>query len=130
MQNLAEVEVFIVYTKTKTRWQKILKDNFGHCFIIARDEYNWLKLDARKPLLISQILPFLAEEEDQLMTFLKNSYESCTIQKKRIKIDLDKSNHIPSLRFWTCVSFIKYALGIKRRFVLTPWQLYKYLNKE
>jgi len=32
--------------------------------------------------------------------------------------------------FFSCVEFIKRVLGIHSCFILTPWQLYKYLNKE
>lgn len=34
------------------------------------------------------------------------------------------------LRLYSCVESVKHILGIRAGFVLTPWQLYRHLNKK
>ncbi|MDB5477999.1 MAG: hypothetical protein JWM96_494 [Alphaproteobacteria bacterium] len=104
-------------------WLKMLKPGFRHCFVIARDEKNWIVLDPLSPHLEIAILPLPRSfdlphwMEQQGMTILK------------APITRHHKKAAPA-NWFSCVEVIKRFLGIHVRHILTPWQLYCFLNKE
>lgn len=104
-------------------WLRVLKPGFRHCFIIARDARHWIVLDPLSPHLELSVLPLPCSFD--LPRWLEG--QGLTIRKAPIT----RGHKIAAPFNWfSCVEVIKRFLGIHARGILTPWQLYCFLNKE
>lgn len=108
--------------ETDIAWLKILKPGFRHCFILLNDGKRWMSIDPISPYTDIQIYHHIAAEFD-LPAWLENRGH------KVIQSRINKNHKKPAP--WmvvTCVELIKRILGIHKRFIITPWQLYRFLN--
>ncbi|NVK19309.1 MAG: hypothetical protein HWE30_11485 [Methylocystaceae bacterium] len=103
-------------------WLRLLKPGFRHCFVILETDRGCIWLDPLsngftvKPLEGYEMAGLLKWYKDQGMRVLK------------INVD----NTSAAAHFWapmTCVEVVKRLIGLRETFVLTPWQLYRTLNK-
>ena len=101
---------------------KILKPGFRHCAILLNDGQRWISID---PL---------------------SNYTDITVHDVPLEFDLplwmrDRGHevvradiahkHVPApINIYSCVEAVKRVLGIHKRFIITPWQLYRFLIKE
>lgn len=101
-------------------WLKILKPGFRHCFVVLNDGVRWITMD---PL---------------------SNYTDVIVHSFPVDFDFPgwlakRGNHVVSTcaecpvkpapwGVFSCVEAVKRCLGIHRRFIFTPWQLYKYLK--
>ena len=108
--------------QTDLPWVKILKAGFRHCYVIMHDGEHWLSLDPLSShteitvhsLPVGFDLPaWLAEQGENIVPAPMN-------RKHR--------NPAPWMIF-SCVEAIKRLLGIHKRLIITPWQLYCHLAK-
>lgn len=117
-------EAWVVFSgEADLWWLRVLKRGFRHCFVIARDEQNWIVLDPLSPHLEIAVLP------------LPRSFDLPTwLQKQNLKViqaPIKRDNHKAApFNMFSCVEVIKRFLGIHVRRIMTPWQLYCFLNKE
>ncbi len=102
---------------------KILKRGFRHCFVLMNNGENWLVIDPMSHYLDFSILPvdvnydlpdLIAQEGLCIMP----AYPNRKIKK------------IAPWAFLTCVEIVKRFLGIHHRFIITPWQLYRFLRQQ
>lgn len=102
---------------------RLLKDGFRHCFLLLNDGDNWI---AFEPLLHRTNLFVLPTPPDfDLPNFL--SAQSVSIVEAKIAAQCEPKNF---LTIMSCVSQVKRVLGIQARSIVTPYQLYKFLQKE
>lgn len=121
--NIYTQKAWVVFTnQTDLPWLKLLRYGFRHCFVILHDGEKWLSIDPLAHRMQIQVhhvpsdfdLPRWLEERGHIAI--------------RAKIhDEPKMSPIMPL---TCVEVVKRVLGVRNRFVLTPWQLYRYLRAE
>lgn len=115
-------EAWLVFKNAEDYWvQRFCKKGFGHVLLITRDQYNWMYLDPHQLKLTYGISPFAAQQDVPRM--LRN--EGHTVLHVTM---FDRATH-KKLRYGhlcTCVTFIKYALGVSVR-SLTPYGLFKKL---
>ncbi|MCT4574810.1 MAG: hypothetical protein OIF36_04475 [Alphaproteobacteria bacterium] len=122
INNNSSNNAWVVFCKnTDLRILKFLKSGFKHCFVILNDGDNWITYDPMSSFTdimvhktpISFDLPgWFAKRGDKVIRTFKV-----------------KHNNVVPLSFYTCVESVKRILGINKVFILTPYQLYKYLIK-
>ena len=104
-------------------WLRMLRRGFRHCFVIIHDGSTWLSVD-----------PMLHRMEVYAHHHLPKDFDlPCWLENRGqrvIPVDRGATPVRPApWGFFTCVEAVKRVLGIHARFVVTPWQLYRYLNK-
>lgn len=104
-------------------WLRLLKPGFRHCFAIARDEKNWIVIDPLSPHLELAILPL--PREFDVPKWLRA--QGMTVTHAPITRHTNKA---APMNWFSCVEVIKRFLGIHASHIMTPWQLYRFLNKE
>lgn len=106
-------------------WAKFLKRGFRHCYAIQWDGFNWIRFLPRLGHTDIEILPY--NSTYNIMEVVQN-IDSCIIH---IKVKRDSTRvRAPWPTVSTCVEQIKAILGVKKWFLFTPWQLFKYLEKQ
>lgn len=122
---IAQQQAWVVFTgQTDIAWLKILKSGFRHCFVLINDGHKWMSVDPISPYMDIKIYHHIDSTYDLPRWLCDRGYQV-------LKTDIDKSHKkaAPCMVF-TCVESIKRILGIHKRFIMTPWQLYQYLEKE
>lgn len=117
-------EAWVVFSgEADLWWLRVLKRGFRHCFVIARDEKNWIVLDPLSPHLEVAVLP-LPYSFDLPAWLMKQNLRVIQAPIHR------HQNKAAPFNMFSCVEVIKRFLGIHVRRIMTPWQLYCFLNKE
>lgn len=124
IDSLEPTEAWVVFSgEADIWWLKMLKPGFRHCFVVARDEKNWIVLDPLSPHLEIAVLPL--PRSFDLPTWL----ETQNLKVLSAPITRHHKKSAP-LNVFSCVEVIKRFLGIHVRNIMTPWQLYCHLTKE
>tara|TARA_Y100001934_G_scaffold217928_1_gene258842 strand:+ start:1086 stop:1481 length:396 start_codon:yes stop_codon:yes gene_type:complete len=108
--------------QTELRFLKVLKSGFRHCFIILEFDNFWCSIDPLSTYCEIQI--FEKKHIQDLPLWLK--YQGFDLIKAKINRHDFK---IRPFDYWSCVNLIKRILGIYKWWIITPWQLKKYLDK-
>lgn len=115
--------VYIVFTQGKGNqwWKRPLKNGYGHCFIVKSicADYFWLSID---PLYSFTDIVTIPKSAGDLRDFLPEDAKVVEIHPK-----IDNNCAVFTISCNTCVDTVKRFLGISKPFIITPWQLYKYL---
>jgi hypothetical protein len=102
-------------------WDIFTCKYFRHCSVFWFDGYNWLSADYLGCFLNVEILPYSADDD-----VVKIMTGAGFIVQKTIR----KENDRFIFRGWmTCVTVVKHFLGIRAAWVMTPKQLYNYLER-
>lgn len=110
--------------ETDIPWLKILKPGFRHCFVLLNDGQRWISIDPISPYLDVQVYHHIDASFDLPVWLEKRGYKI-----SEAVIDRHHKRPAPSM-FVSCVEISKRLLGIHRRLIITPWQLYKFLNQK
>lgn len=106
--------------RTGVRWLRWLKPGYRHCFVAVDDGIEWLTVD-----------PLLHRLEIRA-SGLPSSFDLAS-EYRRADLDVIEvaPPSVPLRRapfgLFTCVETAKRLLGIRARWVLTPWQLRRWL---
>lgn len=124
-EDLYKQEAWVVFShNTEIPWLKFLKSGFRHCFIVLNDGTRWISIDPLAPYTDIQIYHHIDSNYPLSNWLNQQGY-------KVVKANIDKENRkVSPFVFFTCVETIKRILGIHKRFIVTPWQLYRFLTKE
>lgn len=116
-------EAWVVFcSHTDLPWLKFLKNGFRHCFILLNDGQRWMSIDPMSPYTDIQIYHHIEWCFDLPEWLQSRGY-------KVLKTSINKNHKVPApWMLCTCVEFIKRILGIHKRTIITPWQLYQYLK--
>lgn len=120
----AEQEAWVVFSgQTDIRWLRWLKPGFRHCYVLLNDGQRWTSLD-----------PLSHVTEVSVHHHLPISFNLPAWLEARgntvVKTFLCRDIFTPApFMLFTCVEAVKRVLGVHRRGVLTPWQLYQFLKK-
>lgn len=116
-------EYWIIFRASDRWYRRFLHTNFGHCFILTKDKYNWLEINQTLSRLRLTILPFA--NNDDVPRKYKDHLTYCQI----VYVKLEKESTRKGMGMMpTCVGIVKHIMGLKL-FALTPYQLYKKLLK-
>lgn len=100
---------------------KILRPGFRHCFVLVRAPQCWIVCDP-----LAHQLDLIAIEELSSETIAEHFRQrGHTVVVTRV---LRAPRRLTFLRPLTCVETVKRVLGIHAAFVVTPWQLFRFLE--
>jgi len=118
-----EATAVIVFSdSTDLPWLRLLKPGFRHCFAVLRPKDGWILY---QPLSHgTEILPLrLPQGFDLAGWYRQHGFVVVTTRRRT-----------PPMRpapwgLYSCVEAVKRVLGLHCAWVLTPWQLYRFLQK-
>jgi hypothetical protein len=123
MMKTMKYEFWVGFRDTQYFTKKILKKGFGHCYVIGRDQYNWVMIDPRNGALEVSILPYRIEDDVAKMVNEKEGHRFIKIEINR---EIKKWPNLNPFRMIHCTNIVKYILGI-HLWALTPYKLYRKL---
>lgn len=103
-------------------WLRLLKPGFRHCFVLLESHGQWIIYN---PLSHKTDITLIEGNTvfDHVAYFRRHGMK--VVPWVIGPVDLKAA----PLGVYTCVEAIKRLLGIHASFVLTPWNLYIFLNK-
>lgn len=117
-------KVWVVFTgQTDISWLRVLKCGFRHCFILMKEGERWISIDPLSSYTDIQIYSHLEDGFD-----LPKSLEKQGYRVSEVFVNRSHKKAAP-WALLTCVESVKRILGLHKRFVITPWQLYCHLEK-
>ncbi len=116
-------KAWVVFSgQTEISWLKFLKPGFRHCYVLINDGERWTSIDPLSHVTEISVHHHVPADFD-LAGWLRargNRVVPAPLQR-------DITKPAPFMLF-TCVEAVKRILGIHRRSVITPWQLYRHLK--
>lgn len=115
-------KAWVVFSgQTEISWLKFLKPGFRHCYVLLNDGERWTSVDPLSHVTEISVHHHVPADFD-LPGWLER--RGNRVVKAPVRRDIRKP--APFMLF-TCVEAVKRVLGIHRRGIVTPWQLYKHL---
>lgn len=118
-------KAWVVFSgRTNLWWLRFLKPGFRHCYVLLQDRWQWVSID---PLSHCTHIEFHSHVHCRfdLPAWLRG--QGMVVVETAMTEPPQKC--APFMPF-TCVEAVKRMLGIHRRFIVTPWQLYHYLARK
>lgn len=116
-------KILVVFSDdTDLWWLKWLKRGFRHCFVVMRLGGQWVAIDPMAHHLQITV-PQLPTDFD-----LKNWFCAQGLRVIERHPEPELLRCYPPI-FLSCVELVKRILGLRKPFILTPAQLYRYLNQ-
>lgn len=103
-------------------WLRVLKRGFRHCFLVVRGPVGWILYNPMSHR--TQFGLYSNMHPDDMAAFFR--HRGYTVQRTRT---FASPRQTQPWRLFTCVEAVKRGLGLRCGWVLTPWQLYKYMKK-
>ena len=114
---------WVVFTgQTDLPWLKLLKPGYRHCFALLNDGTHWITFD---PL---SNYTEIAVHHVPVDFDLPRWFSMRGMQV--VKADLKRIKRPAPWMIFTCVEAVKRVLGLHKIFIFTPWQLYRYLQRQ
>lgn len=115
--------IWAVFTdETRIPWLRVLRPGFRHCFAILNDGRHWTAVEPLSNCLEVTILPPGADFN--LPEFLRAQGH------KVVEAELRRHPHPQAqLAILNCVEVVKRMLGISLPWIVTPYQLYRHLER-
>jgi hypothetical protein len=107
---------------TEISWLKLLKPGFRHCYVLINDGERWVSIDPLSHMTEVSVHHHVPAEFD-LPGWLRSRGNK--VVQASLKRDLKSAAPV---MFFTCVEAVKRILGIHKRGIVTPWQLYRHLK--
>lgn len=125
-------ELFVFYYNSGNDhwWNRFLQKDFEHCGMVTFDGFEYTLVSHGVSFNFHQALPLEHDcTETVMIDFIRSALsikaltvqKVCCIIKPRIRVKLP-------LLIDSCVEDVKKYLGIGKRSVMTPYQLYKHLK--
>lgn len=108
--------------QTEISWLRFLKPGFRHCYVLLNDGERWTSIDPLSHVTEISVHHHVPADFD-LPGWL--AARGNRIVKAPMRRDVTRA--APFMLF-TCVEAVKRVLGIHRRAIVTPWQLYQHLK--
>lgn len=103
------------------RWLRLLRPGFRHCFVVLETPDGWISLNPMAHRTDLAVLP-VTDAGD-----LARWYRAHGLTVLETLPRLPPRRQAP-WRPFSCVEAVKRVLGIHDGFVLTPWQLFRYID--
>ena len=108
--------------QTEISWLKFLKPGFRHCYVLINDGERWTSIDP-----LSHVTEISVHHHVPYDFDFPGWLQSRGNRVVRAPLNRDITKAAPFMLF-TCVEAVKRVLGIHRRGIVTPWQLYRHLK--
>lgn len=118
------IEYFVFFTKTKLdHWIfKFIDSEIQHVYVMKKTGDYWTVVNPLRSHIQTELVP--VDECPHPRCFEPDA----VILPIRTTINKDSVVYGPGIL--SCVSIVKSLLGMRKRFILTPYQLYKYLAEK
>jgi hypothetical protein len=103
-------------------WLRLLRPGFRHCFAILHDGCNWISFDPLSNYTDVTALHLPCDFD------LPGWLAARGYRVVRAPVDRHVAKPAPVMVF-NCVEAVKRLLGLHKRSIITPWQLYRYLTR-
>lgn len=118
------MKAWVIFTgKTDIAWLRFLKPGFRHCFAILEDCDKWVTYD---PLAAHTDIQINERDDTHIPLPLIFHEQGETVLPATVKRGHVKTAPIMP---YSCVEAIKRLIGIHKRTIITPYQLYQYLKE-
>ncbi|SEH45207.1 hypothetical protein [Magnetospirillum fulvum] len=102
-------------------WLRLLRPGFRHCFVVLGSPGGWISLNP------------MAHRTDLTVLSVPPDFDLAGWYRAQGLTVVETLPHLPPRRQapwrpYSCVEAVKRVLGIHDGFVLTPWQLFRYLK--
>jgi hypothetical protein len=108
--------------QTEISWLRFLKPGFRHCYVLLNDGERWTSIDP-----LSHVTEISVHHHVPVDFDLPGWLEARGNRVLKAPVRRDVTRAAPFMLF-TCVEAVKRVLGIHKRGVFTPWQLYRHLK--
>jgi len=103
------------------RWLRLLRPGFRHCFVVLGSPDGWVSLNP------------MAHRTDLTVLSVPTDFDLAGWYRGQGLTVVETVPYLPPRRQapwrpYSCVEAVKRVLGIHDGFVLTPWQLFRYLE--
>ncbi len=113
---------FVLFRNERNfKFLRILKKDFRHCAVILENKNHWLYIDQT---FFQTEFRVWEKNANPLEIFLDNNWKILETSPPKIS-----QKNIFRLGWIDCVSMTKRVLGIRKRKIFTPFQLYNFLIK-
>ena len=119
---MLDSDYYVIFMDSDRECLKWLKPGFRHCMVV-RNEYNKVWTVIQDTMYCLDVRPYLFSEHPTIEALAGNG---ATIVPVKYNI---KSRHRGHICLFNCVEVVKAVLGIKKPFIYTPYQLYRFLNE-
>lgn len=110
---------------------RLLRPGFRHCWVVLDEARGWTVLEARAGGL--DIRALAGSDFDIAAFYRRQGYivaEACVVRRG----EGDRASTLRNFGHFgfplmTCVEVVKRVLGVHPPLIVTPWQLYRYLEK-
>jgi hypothetical protein len=104
-------------------WLRALRPGFRHCFVVLGSPAGWVSVDPLAHCTDVAVLP--VDGAYDMAGWLRG--RGYTVVETRLRpVPLTPAPWRPA----TCVETVKRILGVRAGWVLTPWQLFRFLVAE
>ncbi len=107
--------------QTGLRLLRCLKPGFRHCLIVTKKGSHWIICDSLAHQLHLDVMSGF-DSVDVEFWLRRNGYR---VLRQQVRTALPRAHFF---RPFTCVEAVKRILGVEAMWVITPWQLYRYLS--
>ncbi|CCQ72348.1 hypothetical protein [Magnetospira sp. QH-2] len=104
-------------------WLSWLRPGFRHCFVLVKEADGWVLCDPLSHQTVVRRWP-IPSGLGTLVWLHENGYR-LAVTKVR-----EAPKRMAPFRLYTCVESVKRVLGLHNRWILTPWQLFRYLIRQ
>jgi hypothetical protein len=117
------ITAWVVFSgRADLAWLRILKRGYRHCFVLIQQRQQWLVMDP------------LASHSEIILADMPGDFDlPCWYARQGLgvmAVNLPTPVAKPQpWRLFTCVEAVKRVLGIRGRWVFTPWQLACHLRR-
>jgi dolichol kinase len=123
MEKYQENDVFILFRQSKLWYFKLfLKKEFSHIFVIKHFGIGWMLIEYKNGYVNANVV---SNKYDLINFFMRRSHK---IVKLKENTHHKKSNILPSIAFFSCVTLTKYVTKINCK-SKTPFAFFNYLIK-
>ncbi|MCB1556899.1 MAG: hypothetical protein KDJ15_06255 [Alphaproteobacteria bacterium] len=110
--------------QTDLRWLRLLlRSGFRHCFVVIHDGARWILIDPLASYTDIAVQP-VAPDFDLPGWLAARGYRVVPAPLCR-----NCRKQAPAM-IYSCVEAVKRVLGVHKRGIVTPWQLYRYLTEQ
>ena len=120
--NNSDHKAWVIFSgQADMAWLKILKPGFRHCAVLLNDGRNWVTID---PLSnYTDVVVHQVPVDFNLPGWMRDRGYVC------VATTLKRTPKPAPFALFSCVESVKRILGIHKRFIFTPWQLFCHLTK-
>jgi len=120
--NSGSQQAWVVFSgQADLPWLRFFKPGFRHCYVLMNDGSHWITLDPLSSHMDVQV--HHVPQDFDMPRWLK-SRGLCVM-----RADLSRVEKPAPWMAFTCVEAVKRVLGLHKRLIFTPWQLYRHLIK-